>query len=225
MNDPPSTALGIQVKICGLTRPQEALECTTLGADAIGLVFYRKSPRYVSLAEAKAISSALPPGTRLVGVFVNHEFDAVMERVEGSGLWGAQLHGQESPETVARLKDAGVAVIKTLFRSGSPALSTADDYDPTAFLIESGIGPLPGGNARSWDWSDARFVSDRYPVLLAGGLSELNVIRAAEGARADAVDVSSGVESRPGRKDMDRVVAFMESVARFKPAYEPRRIF
>ncbi len=224
MNAPPLPG-NLQVKICGLTRPQEALACAMLGADAIGLIFYRKSPRFLSLPEAKTITAALPTRTRRVGVFVNHDYDAIMRHAEGCGLWGVQLHGQEPPDLVRRLADTGLTVIKALFRNGKPSLGEAAAYDPSAFLIESGVGPLPGGNAKAWDWSDARSIAQHTPVVLAGGLSDLNVLRAAESAQADAVDVSSGVENRPGRKNMDRVVAFLETVSRFVPPYSPRTIF
>lgn len=225
MSERSSEISDVQVKICGLTRPKEAIQCLTLGADAIGLIFYRKSPRYVSVPEARAIADSLSTGSRLIGVFVNHDYDAIIKRVKRCGLWGVQLHGQEPPDLVSRLRRDGLTVIKAVFRNGSPSLSAAGDYDPSAFLIESGVGALPGGNARAWDWSDARTVSERYPVVLAGGLSEINAVRAAKGARADAVDVSSGVEKRPGRKNMDRVAAFLETMSRFTPSYQPRRIF
>ncbi|MGD8252191.1 MAG: phosphoribosylanthranilate isomerase [Desulfobacterales bacterium] len=225
MNALSPTPGGLQVKICGLTRPQEALACAMLGVDAIGLIFYRKSPRFISIPEARTIAAALPHRARLVGVFVNHDYDAIMRHAEGCGLWGAQLHGQESPDLVNRLRDAGLTVIKALFRNGKPSLAEAAAYDPAAFLIESGVGPLPGGNAKAWDWSDARAIARQTPVVLAGGLSDLNVLRAAESARADAVDVSSGVEDRPGRKNMDRVVAFLETVSRFVPSYIPKTVF
>jgi phosphoribosylanthranilate isomerase len=215
----------IPVKVCGLTRPEEALGCVRLGAAAIGLVFYPRSPRCVSTDQARAIARRLPPETRLVGVFVNPDYETVMERVATAGLWGVQLHGQEAPELVARVKATGTAVFKALFRHGDPSMEAADRYDPTAFLVESGTGPLPGGNAESWGWAEARALSERRPVLLAGGLSPENVVDAAAGARADAVDVSSGVEERPGRKDLDRVACFMEAVGRIRPAYTPRRVF
>lgn len=225
MSEHSSEIGSVQVKICGLTRPRDAVRCAALGADAIGLIFYRKSPRYVSIREARAIADGLSGQSRLIGVFVNPDYDTVMKTVESCSLWGVQLHGQEPPGLIPRLRKTGLTVIKALFRNGTPSLSAAADYDPSAFLIESGVGALPGGNARAWDWSDARTVSDQYPVVLAGGLSEINAVGAAKGARADAVDVSSGVEERPGRKNLDQVATFLETMSRFTPSYQPRRIF
>ncbi|MFZ7126325.1 MAG: phosphoribosylanthranilate isomerase [Desulfobacterales bacterium] len=215
----------VQAKVCGLTRPDEAEACAALGADAIGLVFYAKSPRNVTLSEACSIAAAVPLETRLVGVFVNPEYDDLMRKAQQCGLWGVQLHGQEPRELVSRIAVSGIHVIKTLFGRGEPALDAASSYQPSAFLVESGGGLLPGGNALAWDWSGARRVSDRFPTILAGGLSEKNVALAAAGSRADAVDVSSGVETRPGRKDLRRVEAFLKAVRQMAPGYAPRRIF
>jgi phosphoribosylanthranilate isomerase len=203
-----------QVKICGLTRTEEAVSCAELGADAIGCVFYPASPRNVSRSRARAIVRALPEGVTPVGVFVDASFSTIMETVEDCGLRAAQLHGAESPELVEKLLRKGVPVIKALFVDGSPSVRTASRFRARAFLVECARGKLPGGNALTWNWEAARPTGEKFPLVLAGGLDPENVIRAIEAARPDAVDVSSGVESAPGRKDPGKVAAFMGAVRR-----------
>jgi phosphoribosylanthranilate isomerase len=202
------------VKICGLTRPDEALRCAAWGADAIGLVFFPKSPRNVSIDQARGIVAELPDRVAAVGVFVNADFDTIMARVDGCGISMAQLHGRETPELVDRLRAAGVGVIKGLFIDGEPGIEAADRYAADAFLVECSKGPLPGGNAMAWDWAAAREFGRRYPLVLAGGLAPANVAAAITDARPAAVDVSSGVEAAPGRKDTDTVRRFIDAVRR-----------
>ncbi len=210
----PGTPGRVAVKICGLTRVDEAEGCVQLGADAVGCVFFPKSPRHVSGEQAAAICRALSGRATVVGVFVNAGFDAIMARVGRCGLGAVQLHGQEGPELVRRLGDEGVPVIKALFDGGRPGLGDAGSYAAAAFLVECAKGPLPGGNAMAWDWSSARPLGAAHPMILAGGLSPQNVAQAIAAARPSAVDVSSGVESAPGRKDLARAAAFVEAVNR-----------
>ena len=201
-----------QVKICGLTRPDEAARCAELGPDAIGLVFFPKSPRNVSIDQARAVVDALPGDLATVGVFVNADFDTIMERVDDCGLSMAQLHGRETPRLVERLHGEGVGVIKGLFIDGEPGLAAAGQYAADAFLVECSKGPLPGGNAMAWDWGAARDFGDRHPLVLAGGLAPDNVADAIHAARPAAVDVSSGVEASPGRKDPVKVGRLIRAV-------------
>ncbi len=215
----------IQVKICGLTRVDEALACAALGADAIGCVFFPRSPRFVSDEVAKEISDSLPAGVGRVGVFVNEDFSYIMGKVERCGIDGAQLHGTESPELVRRLRAEGVLVVKTLFVNAEPGLGAAALYDPDAFLVEASGGILPGGNALPWDWAAAGKRAWDKPLLLAGGLHAENVGTAVAQALPDGVDVSSGVEAQPGRKDLEKVKAFLEAVSRVPGSREARRIF
>jgi phosphoribosylanthranilate isomerase len=213
---------GPQIKICGLTCADEALACARAGADAIGLVFYPFSPRCVSTADARRICAALPPQVRTVGVFVDARLDALMHQVDVCGLDAVQLHGQEPPELVARLKRSGRVVIKALFAARPPDFATAARYRASALLAECGRGRLPGGNAEVWDWSSAAALKTHGPLILAGGLDPANVADALKAGQPDAVDVSSGVESAPGRKDPRRVAAFIRAV-RAAPAAGPLR--
>lgn len=210
-----------RIKICGLTRVEEALMCAQLGASAIGCVFYPKSPRNISEERARDICSALPAGICPVGVFVNESFAGIMQRVERCGLKAVQLHGREPPDLVVRLRRTGLIVIKAVFEGGAPAIDSAGLYEASACLVECAGGVLPGGNAMAWDWSAARRMSDSLPFILAGGLNPANVSEAIRAACPDAVDVSSGVETEPGRKDLEKVRRFIEAV-RATPT--PKRI-
>jgi len=201
-----------QIKICGLTEVSQALECAALGADAIGCIFFPKSPRNISETRAKEICSALPQDITTVGVFVNETFSFIMNKVEKCGLKAVQLHGQESPGLVKQLRRQGLKVIMGLFMSREPGLDKAGEYEADAFLIECGQGKLPGGNAKTWDWSTARPFGADYPFILAGGLSPDNVTQAITQAQPDAVDVCSGVELMPGKKDIEKVKNFIENV-------------
>lgn len=215
----------VQIKICGLTNPDEAVACSKMGADAIGLVFYPKSPRNVSIETAKTICGALPRETVGVGVFVNETFDYIMERVTGCGLKGVQLHGKEPPDLVLKLKKQNILVIKALYMNDSPAISDASSYGADAFLVECSRGILPGGNARTWDYKAAAELHGRCPFIIAGGLSPDNIKEAVMLAKPDAVDVSSGVEKTPGTKDLSKVRLFMENVKAANANTEARSIF
>ncbi|MFC1858239.1 phosphoribosylanthranilate isomerase [Thermodesulfobacteriota bacterium] len=214
-----------QVKICGLTKVDEALECAALGAHAIGCVFFPKSPRNVTEAQAREICMALPKKVVKVGVFVNETFDKIMKKVEQCALTAIQLHGQESPTLVKRLREGKLIVIKALFSERQPAFEEASNYEASAFLLECGKGALPGGNAIQWNWDKTLGFGRRYPFMLAGGLAPDNVAEAIASGSPDVVDVSSGVETSPGRKDPAKVRAFMETVHRCKVEKRLRRIF
>jgi phosphoribosylanthranilate isomerase len=202
-----------QIKVCGLTRVEEALECAVLGADAIGCVFFPKSPRNLTQDQAKKITMAVRGKAKAIGVFVNESYDGIMQKVNYCGLHGVQLHGSETPEMVSRLVRENIIVIKALFAEGSPSLEQAENYQPSAYLVECGRGKLPGGNALEWDWGKMYGFGRRHAFVLAGGLDPENVCNAMKNSFPDAVDVSSGVESCPGRKDPEKVKLFINAVA------------
>jgi len=203
-----------QVKICGLTRVEQAVQCVALGADAIGCVFYPKSPRHLADDRARKICLALPERVKKVGVFVNQTFSRIMHHVKFCHLSTVQLHGQESPELVGRLRNENLQVIKALFVNGNPSLKDAENYQPSAFLVEYGQGRLPGGNALEWNWEQAKNFGEKHPLIIAGGLTPENVSHAIKVSSPHAVDVSSGVESSPGNKDIDKVSLFLNAVFR-----------
>jgi phosphoribosylanthranilate isomerase len=202
-----------QVKICGITRVQDALRCAELGADAIGCVFYPKSPRYLTKDRARDICTAVPDLLKTVGVFVDETYSSIMHHVEYCGLTTVQLHGREQSELVRRLREENIRVIKALFINGNPALEDASKYPASAFLVECGRGKHPGGNALEWNWEAAKNFGKKYPLILAGGLDPENVAPAIQMSAACAVDVSSGVESSPGRKNYGKVAAFIKAVS------------
>ena len=214
-----------QVKICGLMRAEEAQACAELGADAIGCVFYPRSPRHVSDEQAREIFQNLPAALCSVGVFVNEPFATIMKKVERCGLKAVQLHGQEPVELARSLQKEGLVVIKAIFVNSAPSLGLVGSFSASAYLVECAGGPLPGGNAITWDYRAAAGISAKEPVILAGGISPDNVSQAIREALPDAVDVSSGVESAPGRKDMDKVKRLLEAVALTEGSRKPRRIF
>ncbi len=214
-----------QVKVCGLTVVEEAAACAELGVDAIGLVFYPPSPRFVSEETAAAIAAGLPDRIWTIGVFVNEPCSAILRKVERCRLRAVQLHGIESPDLVDALVRQGVPVIKSLFHNRRPHIAEFSSYRASAYLVEGGEGALPGGNALTWDWLSVRENLGNAGCILAGGLNPGNVAAAIQAVSPDAVDVSSGVESRPGRKDIVKVREFMKAVRGSMPECEPERIF
>jgi len=221
------TKRSLEIKVCGLTDPDSAAACAGVGVDAVGLVFYSQSPRFVSEARASEIALAVAGRVAVVGVFVDDSLEAITERVQRCGLTAVQLHGRESPALVQRLRESGLPVIKALFHQRAPFFQEASRYDASAFLLECGRGRLPGGNAQAWNWAAAAELDRRRPLILAGGLDPENVARAVALGRPAAVDVSSGVETAPGVKDLRKVEALVAAVNRCAETgnYSSRRIF
>jgi phosphoribosylanthranilate isomerase len=214
-----------EIKICGLTRADEAGACAEAGTDAIGLVFYPPSPRHLAPQQAREISLALPDQTARVGVFVDSPVSDILNRMDDCRLTAVQLHGQESPDMVQELCKRGIQVIKALFIHKTPLISEASRYPAAAFLVECGKGRLPGGNALTWNWGEVKSFGLSYPLILAGGLSPDTIAQAVFEAGPDAVDVSSGVESSPGRKDIQKVQALIQAISRCPIERQPRRIW
>jgi phosphoribosylanthranilate isomerase len=201
-----------QIKICGLTRMEDALACADLGANAVGFVFYAKSPRYLTPEKAGAIIAALPENVLPVGVFVDASIDAIVDIVTFFGIKAVQLHGNESPRFVEDLLFLKIPIIKVLYMKGDPSVENAFLYNASSFLIECEKGTLPGGNAIQWKWEDAGDFGEHFPFILAGGLTPDNVSSAIRSAKPDVVDVSSGVETTPGIKDIKKIRQFIHNV-------------
>lgn len=202
----------VLVKICGLTLVDNALDCVKAGADIIGLVFFEKSPRHVSLSKAREIVRALPIDVPVCGVFVNETYDTIMQTVSACGLQMVQLHGAEPPELAARLSDQNLVVTKAFFAARPPGLCETEKYHRADFcLAEYGKGILPGGNAETWDYGQALEMAKKVRLMLAGGLNRKNVAQAISKVRPHAVDVSSDVEKAKGIKDISKVKAFIEA--------------
>jgi len=204
--------VSVRVKICGVTRVEDARMAWAAGADALGLNFYARSPRYVTPEQAAALARTRPGLGAVVGVFVNESPEVIRARVRDCGLTAVQLHGDEPPEACA---GHGVPVIKALRVRTAEDVERARMYvgagDVTTLLLD-GAAPGYGGGGVGFDWSlVARLADVGTPVLVAGGLHPGNVLEAVRATRPYGVDVASGVESSPGIKDADAVRAFLRA--------------
>jgi phosphoribosylanthranilate isomerase len=197
-----------RVKICGVTRLEDALLAARLGADALGFNFWPGSKRHVTPAVAQAIISRLPPFVTPVGVFVNQSEGEMRAIAAETGIQMFQLHGDEAPELCSRLP---LPVVKAIPVDQVATLSRLLSYEVRAFLLDTPSRGY-GGTGRPFDWSLAEGVSEVAPVILAGGLTPENVAEAVRAVRPWAVDVASGVESSPGVKDADRMSRFVNAV-------------
>ncbi len=205
------------VKICGLTTSDEALACVKAGADAIGFIFYPKSPRYIMPDKAADITKKLPDHVVTTGVFVDEDYKAIMHAVKASSIKAVQLHGNETPELVRQLARQGLIVIKALFAGREPHISKASLYEHAhAILVEYGKGVLPGGNAESWNWKITADMlagsSKSRKIIIAGGINPENIKNALETANPWGVDLSSGVEISFGKKDIEKVERLISEI-------------
>ena len=206
------------VKICGITRAQDAELAAGLGANALGFVFWPSSPRYITAQAAKAFAANVPATVLKVGVFVDQPLDAVAHMMDEVGLDVAQLHGHESPEYCRELKDKYVVsgFSRTLFKavamSGNGVVKIAE-FDPdVVLLVDAHDATRFGGTGKTVNWDSAREIATMRRTILAGGLNAANVKLAVRSVRPYGVDVSSGVESAPGVKDPNRLRAFFEAL-------------
>lgn len=201
---------GVLIKVCGVTRVEDAVHAADLGVDCLGLNFYPASPRHVPMERAAEIADAVRGRVGLFGVFVNTPRDDVERIVEAVGLDRVQFHGDESPADLALW---GGRAVKALRIASRPSRRVWDDYpDAWGFLIEARHEELYGGSGAAWDYAALRGLRLSRPWLLAGGLEPGNVRRALAATGAPGVDVCSGVESVPGVKDARRVEALVGAV-------------
>ncbi len=202
----------IAVKICGITNEEDALVAVEAGADAVGFIMYRKSPRYVDAATAKRIIAMLPPFVVPVGVFVNEEAKVVRDLIDRCGFGLAQLHGDEP---ASYCQDLGRPAMKAIrLKDRGTFLAIAEFHGRAnirGFVIDAFSDQAYGGTGQTVDWSLAAEVARSSPVLLAGGLTPDNVAEAIRSVRPYGVDVSSGVEASPGKKDHAKVRAFIQA--------------
>lgn len=196
------------MKVCGVTSADDALLAAGLGADAIGLNF-ADSPRRIALETAREVMRRLPPGVIAVAVFRNQSREEVVETANGLGIDVVQLHGDETPGDCRWVAERIPGLIRA-FGIADPALISGDDYGPHRLLIDS---PRPG-SGQVFDWSNLELVSRGRPFILAGGLTPENVADAIDISRPWGVDVASGVESAPGRKDPTKVRRFITNARR-----------
>jgi phosphoribosylanthranilate isomerase len=200
------------VKVCGIRSLEEAQASIDAGAVALGFNFWPGSPRYIAPEAAREIIVRLPPLVANVGVFVNEARERIEAIASDLSLAAVQLHGDESPEFCA-----GITAAKTI-----KAIRVTEDFEPQSIrhysvsmiLLDTGIAGSYGGTGRTFDWSVAAECGRMTPIILAGGLTAENVGEAIATVRPDAIDVCSGVESEPGRKDLGKLRNFMLTVAK-----------
>ncbi|HET6975456.1 MAG TPA: phosphoribosylanthranilate isomerase [Pyrinomonadaceae bacterium] len=205
------------IKICGITNLDDAVAAIAMGVDVLGFNFYKPSPRYLTPQSAREIISQLPNNVLKVGVFVNEESPEVVQNIANeSGVTAVQLHGDESPDYCREL--APQYTIKALAVSHNFDINMAQHYPVDAIMLDTKHNKLRGGTGQVFDWSIAQQVNRNVPTLyLAGGLSPENVAVAIETVRPYAVDACSSLEISPGKKNHDRMRAFVAAVRSVKP--------
>jgi len=208
----------VRIKICGITRLEDALLAARLGADALGFNFWPGSKRFIAPAAARAIVRALPPFVTTVGVFVDAGRDELLSAAAVSGVQVLQLHGDEPPELARSLP---MPLLKAIRVSGPASLDAIDRWPGAAGFLLDAAAPGYGGSGLTFDWSLASEAARRATVLLAGGLTPDNVAGAIRAVRPFAVDVASGVESAPGLKDAERLAAFITAARAAAAALPP----
>ncbi|MEA2391331.1 MAG: phosphoribosylanthranilate isomerase [Solirubrobacteraceae bacterium] len=203
-----------RIKFCGVTNLDDAHRAADLGAWAIGLIFHGPSPRRCDPDAATAIVAALRRRLEIFGVWVNRPLDEVAELADATGVTGLQLHGDEGPVFCGELaRRTGCKVMKAARVRSRADVQALRAFSTDYHLLDSSARGLPGGTGETFDWS---LVSSRRrgpPLVLSGGLTPANVAEAIGAVRPWAVDVASGVEAEPGRKDPDKLAAFAAAVA------------
>ena len=204
------------IKICGITRLEDARHAAACGATAVGFVFWPSSPRHVAVSRAAEIVAALPAGVMTVGVFVNEPLDGIMRVIAGTGISAVQLHGDEPPEFAA-----GIArpVLRAVGVDQAEEACAAWPEE-TRLLVDAADPVRRGGTGIVADWTRAAAIARRRPIVLAGGLTEANVAEAIARVAPFGVDVSSGVEDAPGVKNPDKVARFLASARSALERYE-----
>ncbi|MBL9034982.1 MAG: phosphoribosylanthranilate isomerase [Rhodospirillaceae bacterium] len=214
--------MAVIAKICGLKTAETVDAAVAHGAGLVGFNFYPRSPRAIGPAQAKLLGQRVPAAVLKVGLFVDDGDARIAEILAGCALDVLQLHGHETPDRVAEIRARfGKPVIKVLSVSGAGDLDPSGSYAPVVDYLmfdakppKTMAGALPGGNALSFDWTLLAGRSFGKPWLLAGGLTPDNVAEAVRMTGAPMVDVSSGVEDRPGEKNVSKIKAFLDAVKR-----------
>jgi phosphoribosylanthranilate isomerase len=202
-----------KVKICGITRPEDAELAVSLGAWALGFILWPESKRHADPAVAAGISRALHRRVERVGVFVNQPLDEIAGMVDALGLSYVQLHGDEGPSFCAAVAQrTGAKVIKAMRIAHAADLRDLDRYHTDLHLLDTAVKGLRGGSGQAWDWSLAAQRRSKIPFLLSGGLTPENVADGIAQVHPWGVDVASGTEAEPGVKDPVKMQAFFEAV-------------
>src|SRR6185369_2350332 len=192
----------VRIKICGITNLEDALAAVEAGADALGFVFYEKSPRFINPVRAAEIIAKLPPFIQSVGLFVNEETEKINWTADYCGLDLVQLHGDESPEDCLEVNRR---VIKAFRVKDCVSIDPLKKYQVAGFLLDTWCPDCYGGTGKTFNWEMAAAARKYGPIILAGGLSPDNIVEAILSVKPYAIDVSSGVESEPGKKDPAKI--------------------
>jgi len=204
----------VRVKICGITRPEDAELAVELGAWALGFILWRRSPRAADPAVAAGIALALRRRVELVGVFVNASLDEIAQAAEALHLSHVQLHGDEGPAFCAEVaRRTGAKVIKAVRIAGASDFQDLERFHTDFHLLDTGAIGKRGGTGETWDWALAARRRRKIPAILSGGLTAENVAAGIAAVDPYAVDVASGVEAAPGVKDPDKLAAFLAAAA------------
>jgi phosphoribosylanthranilate isomerase len=204
-----------RVKVCGLTRPEDAELAVELGAWALGFILWPGSPRAADPATAAGIAAALRRRAEIVGVFVNASLEEIAQAAEALHLSHVQLHGDEGPSFCAEAgRRTGAKVIKAARVASAADLQDLERYHTDFHLLDTASGARYGGTGETWDWAIAARRRRRVPVILSGGLTPENVAAGIAAVDPYAVDVASGVEAAPGVKDPDKLAAFIAAARR-----------
>jgi phosphoribosylanthranilate isomerase len=203
----------VRVKVCGITRPEDAELAVELGAWALGFILWKPSPRAVDPAVAAGVALAQRRRVELVGVFVNASLDEIAHAAENLHLTHVQLHGDEGPSFCAEVaRRTGAKVIKAVRVSSASDFQDLERFHTDFHLLDTARRGSFGGTGETWDWALAARRARKAPVILSGGLTAENVAAGAAAVDPYAVDVASGVEASPGVKDPDKLAAFMAAV-------------
>lgn len=201
----------VKVKICGITSYEDASVAVEAGADALGFVFFDRSPRFINPVRAAGIIAKLPPFIQTVGLFVNEEPAQVNWTADYCGLDIVQLHGDETPEDCLEVKRRVIKAFRIQKIVSIAPLEKYQDYQVSAYLLDAWSPDAYGGTGRTFNWELAQSARQYGQVILAGGLTPENVAEAIRVVNPYGVDVSSGVESAPGKKDAETVRAFIRA--------------
>jgi len=201
----------VRIKICGITNKQDAIEASGLGADMLGFILYRDSKRYIEPKKIRDVLNEVPDTIAKVGVFVDENAKKVIEIAQDCSLDMLQFHGKESPEYCAQFKDS-YKIIKAFRIQDKKSLESINGYDVDYYLLDTHIDGLKGGTGKTFDWKLIEGYELLKPVILSGGLTPENVGSAIQNVAPYGVDVSSGVEASPGKKDLKLMKEFVDNV-------------
>ena len=199
----------MKVKICGITNIEDALLSADLGADALGFIFVPSSPRHIAPGAARKIIQALPPFVVPVGVVADMPYEDILEIIDQTGIGCIQLHGEETPKQLAKYP---VPVYKSFRVDSGFDLEILRRYKGSAYLLDTKISGKLGGTGKTFDWEIAVKAKEYGRIILSGGLTPENIVEAVQRVEPYAVDVNSGVEERPGKKDHSKLKSLFKKL-------------